>query len=137
MTRLRRPAAAALLAAMLVAPLPAAAFDPEVLESVVSVLPVWPGHPQGGQPDLPPGLAPEGTAVAIAPGGYLATALHVVDRALSITVRLADGRHLRAEVVGKDGASRSEEHTSELQSLMRISYAVFCLKNKKKTRDHK
>src|SRR3546814_2115493 len=28
---------------------------------------------------------------------------------------------------------RSEEHTSELQSLMRISYAVFCLKNKKRT----
>src|SRR3546814_6248084 len=28
--------------------------------------------------------------------------------------------------------NRSEEHTSELQSLMRISYAVFCLKNKKK-----
>src|SRR3546814_1903610 len=31
-------------------------------------------------------------------------------------------------------ASRSEEHTSELQSLMRISYAVFCLK--KKTKDY-
>src|SRR3546814_7320286 len=31
---------------------------------------------------------------------------------------------------------RSEEHTSELQSLMRISYAVFCLKKKNKT-DHK
>src|SRR3546814_7570880 len=30
-------------------------------------------------------------------------------------------------------APRSEEHTSELQSLMRISYAVFCLKKKKKT----
>src|SRR3546814_1633815 len=30
--------------------------------------------------------------------------------------------------------SRSEEHTSELQSLMRISYAVFCLKKKNKTR---
>src|SRR3546814_2118538 len=29
---------------------------------------------------------------------------------------------------------RSEEHTSELQSLMRISYAVFCLKNKKNTK---
>src|SRR3546814_3964470 len=29
-----------------------------------------------------------------------------------------------------DRRSRSEEHTSELQSLMRISYAVFCLKNK-------
>src|SRR3546814_7135029 len=31
---------------------------------------------------------------------------------------------------------RSEEHTSELQSLMRISYAVFCLKKKKKTQTH-
>src|SRR3546814_3178017 len=31
------------------------------------------------------------------------------------------------------GTCRSEEHTSELQSLMRISYAVFCLKTKKKT----
>src|SRR3546814_9710420 len=30
---------------------------------------------------------------------------------------------------------RSEEHTSELQSLMRISYAVFCLKKKKQTRE--
>src|SRR3546814_8198108 len=32
-----------------------------------------------------------------------------------------------------DVEQRSEEHTSELQSLMRISYAVFCLKNKQKT----
>src|SRR3546814_7562681 len=32
--------------------------------------------------------------------------------------------------------SRSEEHTSELQSLMRISYAVFCLKKKIKTKRH-
>src|SRR3546814_2229635 len=34
-------------------------------------------------------------------------------------------------VLGR-GGSRSEEHTSELQSLMRISYAVFCLKKKRK-----
>src|SRR3546814_10761963 len=34
-----------------------------------------------------------------------------------------------AEIIA---AARSEEHTSELQSLMRISYAVFCLKKKKK-----
>src|SRR3546814_3224935 len=33
--------------------------------------------------------------------------------------------------VGQNVGSRSEEHTSELQSLMRISYAVFCLKKKK------
>src|SRR3546814_1575263 len=32
-----------------------------------------------------------------------------------------------------DRSTRSEEHTSELQSLMRISYAVFCLKKKKNT----
>src|SRR3546814_1614986 len=34
-------------------------------------------------------------------------------------------------ILWKDGTQRSEEHTSELQSLMRISYAVFCLKKKK------
>src|SRR3546814_4639629 len=34
-------------------------------------------------------------------------------------------------VNGEIGSMRSEEHTSELQSLMRISYAVFCLKKKK------
>src|SRR3546814_7946857 len=34
-------------------------------------------------------------------------------------------------LMGADAALRSEEHTSELQSLMRISYAVFCLKKKK------
>src|SRR3546814_5793437 len=35
------------------------------------------------------------------------------------------------DVVGVTPVERSEEHTSELQSLMRISYAVFCLKKKK------
>src|SRR3546814_2431793 len=34
------------------------------------------------------------------------------------------------------GTERSEEHTSELQSLMRISYAVFCLKKQKQTKLH-
>src|SRR3546814_10425952 len=34
----------------------------------------------------------------------------------------------------RDLLTRSEEHTSELQSLMRISYAVFCLKKKKNTK---
>src|SRR3546814_5211012 len=49
--------------------------------------------------------------------------------------RLYPQRTLGAHVLGfvdRDGhgAMRSEEHTPELQSLMRISYAVFCLKNK-------
>src|SRR3546814_9263726 len=34
-------------------------------------------------------------------------------------------------ILGEEYRERSEEHTSELQSLMRISYAVFCLKKKK------
>src|SRR3546814_3017427 len=40
-------------------------------------------------------------------------------------------QHLAVERAGR--GLRSEEHTSELQSLMRISYAVFCLKKKKQT----
>src|SRR3546814_10269814 len=41
-------------------------------------------------------------------------------------------RSLRASARDREaGNARSEEHTSELQSLMRISYAVFCLKKKK------
>src|SRR3546814_7116541 len=39
--------------------------------------------------------------------------------------------------MSKVGVKRSEEHTSELQSLMRISYAVFCLKKKKKKKKNK
>src|SRR3546814_7151923 len=38
-----------------------------------------------------------------------------------------------SELKGTLDADRSEEHTSELQSLMRTSYAVFCLKQKKRT----
>src|SRR3546814_2681518 len=49
-----------------------------------------------------------------------------------LAVRARGERVLAAgdQVVG----ARSEEHTSELQSLMRISYAVFCLKKKNKTK---
>src|SRR3546814_1016530 len=44
--------------------------------------------------------------------------------------RISEGERL-ADAAG--AAGRSEEHTSELQSLMRISYAVFCLKKKNRT----
>src|SRR3546814_7345375 len=47
-----------------------------------------------------------------------------------VAPQLPSGRHLIVRRV--TAAARSEEHTSELQSLMRISYAVFCLKKKKK-----
>src|SRR3546814_1538530 len=46
----------------------------------------------------------------------------------------AGPRHRSVSPTGRTGR-RSEEHTSELQSLMRISYAVFCLK-KKKRKEH-
>src|SRR3546814_4980626 len=46
-----------------------------------------------------------------------------------LTLRVLAARPSRA---GRRMTLRSEEHTSELQSLMRISYAVFCLKKKKK-----
>src|SRR3546814_4795255 len=46
------------------------------------------------------------------------------DRARAVQPVVHDARH------GDDVPVRSEEHTSELQSLMRISYAVFCLKKK-------
>src|SRR3546814_9535559 len=49
--------------------------------------------------------------------------------ALQLVEELAVALHL---VERREGMDRSEEHTSELQSLMRISYAVFCLKKKKK-----
>src|SRR3546814_6953839 len=50
--------------------------------------------------------------------------------------RAALDRDSRAGAEHRGGVKRSEEHTSELQSLMRISYAVFCLKKKKrKSRD--
>src|SRR3546814_5592566 len=44
----------------------------------------------------------------------------------------SDGERLLSQIApALDSLSRSEEHTSELQSLMRNSYAVFCLKKKK------
>src|SRR3546814_8477706 len=46
-------------------------------------------------------------------------------------VELLDAGHLCGRLTSTCLCLRSEEHTSELQSLMRISYAVFCLKKKK------
>src|SRR3546814_5512563 len=67
------------------------------------------GHQQGSDPSGPP------AALSVSPTDHAAD-------------RLFDPATMAA-------ARRSEEHTSELQSLMRISYAVFCLK--KKTRKQK
>src|SRR3546814_1863436 len=66
------------------------------------------------------------------------------DQAVRDRPRQSPGRHRRVAAprhnpihIGPSSScplDRSEEHTSELQSLMRISYAVFCLKKKKNTK---
>src|SRR3546814_8109562 len=62
----------------------------------------------------------------LAPGD-LGAALRLVDWS-------AEGLMLTRATLPARRIKRSEEHTSELQSLMRISYAVFCLKKKNKTK---
>src|SRR3546814_4306761 len=58
----------------------------------------------------------------------------VRSRVRPVRVAAATGRARRStSTSSRCGRSRSEEHTSELQSLMRNSYAVFCLKKKNKT----
>src|SRR3546814_9314022 len=57
-------------------------------------------------------------------------ARHASSKATTANRRLAALRRYYLWVL-RQGLVRSEEHTSELQSLMRISYAVFCLKKKK------
>src|SRR3546814_10704991 len=56
-------------------------------------------------------------------------------RGVSFTPYLMSELHDQNGMLVMERSCRSEEHTSELQSLMRISYAVFCLK-KKKHRQH-
>src|SRR3546814_8297820 len=55
--------------------------------------------------------------------------INVADESAAALDRPRDAQ--RGGVAERDVERRSEEHTSELQSLMRISYAVFCLKKKK------
>src|SRR3546814_4265176 len=54
-----------------------------------------------------------------------------VQLAEPVEALLVVGQALELGRAALRGVARSEEHTSELQSLMRISYAVFCLKKKK------
>lgn len=88
--------AAALCAA---APGPARAFDPAVMESAVSVLPLRPAAARARMAE------PEGSGVAVFAGGYIATADHVLDAAGEVDVRLHSGRRLPARIIGRHGPS--------------------------------
>src|SRR3546814_4164077 len=63
--------------------------------------------------------------------GFLGRATLGMTRVRVLDVGFGDGDMLRRIARWAARRGRSEEHTSELQSLMRISYAVFCLKKKK------
>src|SRR3546814_7490060 len=106
---------------------------------------------------IDPNIAPQASIGCVGAGPGLIADVRIVDHAYScwithharqaLSVRRENGRTCRLDleclyshqvrdfgwlrrVRRKRRACRSEEHTSELQSLMRISYAVFCLKKK-------
>src|SRR3546814_1945069 len=92
-------------------------------------------HPRAGsRPQLPtdvvggasPGNRRPGRLVATDPG-LQKEAMWITPPIMRLWLRLSRW----VDDLSTRDAPRSEEHTSELQSLMRISYAVFCLKKKK------
>lgn len=83
----------------------AASFNPTVLESVVSLLPDWPKDKDASSPKMNAPKNPEGTAIAVFSGGYLATNGHVLGSAKTARVRLNDGRILPVRIIAKDTAT--------------------------------
>src|SRR3546814_3841555 len=82
---------------------------------------------RAGRQDAPDAVGPQGNR-----------RLHHRPRRIPEKQRRSTGRQRRVQSrLGCPLRARSEEHTSELQSLMRISYAVFCLKKKKTTTNNK
>src|SRR3546814_4412140 len=87
------------------------------------------------------GFAHFGRAVRLQPGAHLGTKRYqIAHQMLLFRARKLRGlaRFTQASTWRRRPAvtARSEEHTSELQSLMRSSYAVFCLKKRKLTTNH-
>src|SRR3546814_8851688 len=108
-----------------------------VREKAVSDTRLWDGGGNGRRILADRALDDRGTHVRSvkvnlgeSPLGWLAARGRITNRQLDA------GEQLRRDWTVANLGPRSEEHTSELQSLMRISYAVFCLKKKKK-QDHK
>src|SRR3546814_3940866 len=83
--------------------------------------------------------APEAKASGTALGDIVVTAQRREQRAddVGVTINVLSGDDLEAAGTQSIVDLRSEEHTSELQSLMRTSYAVSCLKKKTQTRYNK
>src|SRR3546814_2669028 len=86
-------------------------------------------HPAAGQP--PQQEAVDGAEGELATLGALPCARHVVEQPGDLGAGEVGVEQQAGALAHHVFCARSEEHTSELQSLMRISYAVFCLKKKK------
>src|SRR3546814_4727881 len=96
-------------------------------------------HAAAAHPGLPLlAMTPRGAPMTQARVRALATgpgAIILCGRFEGFDERIFDARPIEqlsmGDIILSGGEMRSEEHTSELQSLMRISYAVFCLQKKK------
>src|SRR3546814_3889742 len=102
-------------------------------------LPASPRPRSGDRPRRPPAQAVSLSSALARGSGRDEVSSHARLRSgASRHTRAAVARHEPSGAAAGEGAGdRSEEHTSELQSLMRISYAVFCLKKKKKNKRNK
>src|SRR3546814_8058803 len=85
------------------------------------------------QVSAPSSKVKEAIAAVLKDEGYISDFNVVADGAkktITLALKYFEGKPVIAKI--QRVSKRSEEHTSELQSLMRISYAVFCLKKKKR-----
>src|SRR3546814_2843127 len=88
------------------------------------------GQPNVGKSSLLNALAGDDIAIVTPIAGTTRDKVIQQIHIQGVPLHIVDTAGLRET---EDTVERSEEHTSELQSLMRISYAVFCLKKKKTT----
>ncbi|MEC9369300.1 MAG: trypsin-like peptidase domain-containing protein [Pseudomonadota bacterium] len=95
-----RQTAASLVIGVCMAGAPVLAAPPleTALQSVVSVLPEWPADARRTE-------EPEASGVVLLDGATVVTALHVVDKALGVRVRTAEGTIVTAEIAGRDKAT--------------------------------
>src|SRR3546814_3220593 len=107
-----------------------------LVEAGVGVVPAWGGCKEllsryARDPRRPKGPMPP-VAAAFETIGLAKVAKSAFEAKELGFLRATDQVTFNRERLLADAKQRSEEHTSELQSLMRISYAVFCLKKKKR-----
>src|SRR3546814_1773748 len=86
--------------------------------------------PDGWARDVLFDIATDGNLAAVIPGAAGDSRALTAPRAAGPVIPGMPNLHSHAFQRAMAGLARSEEHTSELQSLMRLSYAVFCLKKK-------